>query len=135
MDAKTMVETYQCPGCVAGSDTGCGSFRLTGSYGVQCGAHSAGTSINFTRRLFLGMPRGFNKFTRDHGIPEIRLWPEGAPVWDNLNIPVWRMVVDGVTFVRTYMPRVGLQAIDVIAGPVDVPPVALDVADFIDDID
>jgi len=92
----------------------------------------------------LGMPKGFNKCRRPWGPNQprdnslnIRIWSEGeAPTWDNKNVPVWAMEQDGFLFVRTLSPRIGVLAVDVIeGGTLALVPTAIDVGEFIDEID
>lgn len=147
-----LVEKFQCPGCIAGGDTDCGVFKLNGTEGagVSCKPHSAGTILMPGGRIYLGLPRGFNKTGPRMGDDpfyekapnNIRMWTFGThPEWNNCNVPVWAM--DGVgdnagfLFVRTMLPRIGLNFIDIIEGGerAKLCPTALDVATFIDEID
>ena len=68
---------------------------------------------------------------------DIRLWPGGTKLdWDKLNVPVWAMVKDGFLFVRTFAPRINRTWIDVIEhGTMDMVPNAINVSEFIDEID
>ena len=99
--AKTkieLVEQFCCPGCVAGSDTSCGSYEPS-TYGAGCDNHAAGTLMMPGGKIALGLPKGFNRVgatlgKRDGFYSEsnIRCWPKGdAPDWDHLNVPVWAM--------------------------------------------
>lgn len=140
-----MVEKFQCPGCVAGSDTGCGNFTPNTAYGASCKGHVLGTSIGAPgNSIALGLPRGFNKPGPNDGMTamrntmEIRLWTKGEqPEWDHLNVPVWAMERDGYLFVRTYMPRTNRGLVDVIkGGAMDVVgDKAINVSVFVDEID
>lgn len=148
---ETMVEEFQCPGCVCGGDVSCGHYKPVAKPGEKnggCDAHVLGTTImgpgHFVK-FALGLPKGFNRPTwcmRDGG-PEnqmfIRLWekPEDAAgVWDRFNVPVWAMEREGHLFVRTVSPRVGWQFVDVIkGGTVEMVPQAIDVGQFHDEID
>lgn len=147
MKLETMVEEFQCPGCVCGGDTKCGRFEKSESpgYGATCAGHVLGTSIMGVGHIALGMPKGFNQSARGSshavGTPnkmEIRLYPKGTerPTWNNLNIPVWAMEKDGFLFVRTYSPRIDRGRVDVIeGGKLSECPQALDVSKFYDDFD
>ncbi len=136
---RRLVEKFQCPGCVVGSDTSCGSFAVN-ERAAACLAHVAGT-VGFPGGTFyLGLPKGFCKVG---ALPEgwtnnIRFWiADTAPEWNTCNVAVWAMEQDGFLFVRTYMPRLNLGYIDVIEGGerARLCPNALDVATFIDEID
>ncbi len=61
MNKKSMVEKFQCPGCVSGSNTKCGSFKLEEPYGFHCSGHVPGTTFMPGGRIFLGLPKGFDK--------------------------------------------------------------------------
>jgi hypothetical protein len=139
---KEMVEMFQCPGCVCGSDTTCGRFKLEDDYGQHCAAHVLGTSILGVGTFALGLPKGFNRSGVDPvtKMPlsrmNIRLYETGAPEWDHLNVPVWALEREGFLFVRTYSPRVNKTIVHVIkGGALALVPNALDVAKFEDQID
>lgn len=133
------VSEYQCSGCVAGSDPDCGHAKIVEELGMfHCVNHCPGTSLG-PYRIALGLPKGFNrvgfhKFENEN--PMIRIWRDGhVPEWNNLNVPVWKMVVDGVLYVRTFLPRLNIGLVDVIpGGSIDVCD-GKDVSEFINDID
>ena len=142
---KRMIEKYQCPGCVAGSDTECGALDVNYGQGYHsCAGHCCGTYIMGSGSMALGLPKGFNKcqiqwgekYPRHNTIP-IRLWTTGnAPKWDHLNVPVWALEKDGSLFVRTCIPRLGIVCVDVIdGGSIDMPSDAIDVGSFHSEID
>ena len=140
---KTMIEEFQCPGCVCGTDVTCGKMKLDQSGGVgsfYCSGHVAGTTAYpHVGSFFLGLPKGFCRQgpqVNDKGC-KIRLWEKGfKPNWDELNIPVWAMEKNGYLFVRTHMPRIVWTVIDVIeGGTLSLCPSAVDVGKFIDEID
>lgn len=141
---EKMVEEFQCPGCVAGMDIGCGKFKLWKEYGASCEGHVAGTRSNLSRggRFNLGLPRGFNKLGDFNSINEnsrvlIRLWVKGTkPEWDKFNVAVWSMEEDGYLFVRTFSPRINCSFVDVIqGGKLADAPGAINVAPFKDEMD
>lgn len=142
MTIEEMVERFQCPGCVLGSDTTCGQYDYNTNE-FRCVSHVPGTSIGpFV--FALGMPKGFNKPRwedpnrkgRRNEI-NIRLFQTGDhPEWDHLNVPVWAMEQDGFLFVGTFAPRIDLSWVDVIeGGTLALAPKAIDVSAFIDEID
>lgn len=143
MLAEEMIEKFQCPGCIYGSDTKCGKFYLRTECGVFCGNHVLGTMDNGLRAFALGLPKGFcqpgPKDSREGNKIKmsIRLWTTGTSFeWDNLNVPVWAMEKDGFLFVRTYSPRINDGFVDVIeAGDLSMVPGAIDVSKFYDEID
>lgn len=156
-----MVEEFQCPGCVLGHNTACGKLKLQPIPGLgdgevaRCDSHHAGTMVFPGGSIFLGMPKGFNKVGLNmfSGRPEahkaIRLWPMSVDLdgnmkvsakpsdWNKFNVPVWAMEQDGYLFVRTYCPRTNVNFIDVIEGGsrIELVPQAIDVGEFINDID
>lgn len=133
-----MIEQLQCPGCVCGSDTKCGNFKLTehtpGS--ASCDGHVPGTTMMPGGKILLGMPTGFNKI-RDNKLT-IRFFPHGEkPSYDHLNVPVWAMEYEGSLFIRVYCPRITTSYLDVVekGTRAEFCPQALDVAEFVDTID
>ena len=138
-----MVEKFQCPGCLKGSDTHCGSYE---SNEYQCIGHVLGTHFGLGNLVALGLPKGFNRPGADlltqkaHNSMNIRLFPKKAskrPYWDHLNIPVWILYEDGFTFIRTLSPRVNISYVDIVEGKVNDKWIskAIKVEDFIDEID
>lgn len=155
MTNEELIEKFLCVGCVSGSDTKCGRFKLNTSYGASCTSHVLGTRMMGAGTLALGLPTGFNRPPPEKAGPdstqmkhsntmEIRLWAKGtAPEWNNLNVPVWALEKDGFLFVRTLAPRVGRLYVDVIEGGTLGMTAeqahgvlhAIDVSKFIDEID
>lgn len=142
---KNMISKFQCPGCTCGCapcET-CESFKPSHEFGWSCDNHSAGTMISGIGKIFLGMPKGFNRVGANEQLgyifQMIQLWDQGEklPIWDYLNIPVWAMEDDGFLFVRHYCPRINQSYIHVIAGgKIDSLPLGIyNVRNFIDDID
>jgi len=142
---KRLVERFICPGCVAGCNTSCGKYKEPNGYN-GCESHVVGTiGIPYPGNFALGLPRGFNRTgwcpmkDKTHNKMVIRVWPDvssTALLWDNLNVPVWAMEEDGFLFVRTYMPRTNNTAVDVVeGGTLEIVPGAINVGEFIDEID
>ncbi len=146
MTVEEMVEKFQCPGCVVGSDTQCGKFKLNDQKN-SCASHCMGMRKLGVRsgRFALGLPKGFNRAspdTADHsGTLDIEFYPKGVPTrWDHLNVPVWAMEEDGFLFVRTYSPRINWTRVEVLEGGTfeafnGVPHFPINVATFIEEID
>lgn len=149
---ETMIHAFQCPGCVNGnSPTNCKHIRpdVDSDGGFRCENHVLGTFVNLKHHRALGLPRGFDRpggwhtdvlsgQTRDSSKMFIRLWEAGkAPDWNKFNVPVWAMEKDGHLFVRTYMPRIGWVAVDVIKDGklAELCPNTIDVGEFYDEID
>ena len=135
-----LVEQFQCPGCVCGSDTKCGRYQYDPRE-LRCVSHVLGIHLGLGNRVALGLPKGFNKPGWEGGETrnkmDIRLFPKGeTPKWDNLNVPVWAMEQDGFLFVRTLAPRINFSWVDVIeGGTLSMTPNAINVGDFIGEID
>lgn len=146
-----MVERFQCPGCIAGSDVKCGRFEWKDRH---CNSHIAGTILLGCGNIVLGLPKGFNKtgfyLDRSTGKLEsankIELYlydkteQDQAAFWNNCNVPVWAMERDGYLFIRVYMPRINHSMLQVIEGGTlqsikDKGFNPLNVADFEDEID
>lgn len=144
MKIEEMVEKFQCPGCVAGSDTDCGAYRFSATE-QRCVKHVLGTIKAGAGSFALGLPTGFCKSGwNQHGEkPEskntinVRLWLKGAvPKWDLYNIPVWALEKDGFLFVRTYAPRSDFSWVDVVeAGSLALVPQAINVGEDVGEMD
>ncbi len=145
---KEMIEEFQCPGCVCGSDTLCGNFEIINKDTNRCENHVLGTMIGFGNSVALGLPCGFNKpgIAHDNSGKEpptarntmdIRFWLKGNyPEWNHLNVAVWALEKEGFLFVRTFAPRINICWVDVIqGGGLKLVPNAIDVSTFIDEID
>ena len=146
MDAeeKDLIEEFQCPGCVCGSDTDCKAFVFESLPNMfRCKAHVPGTTIAPGGRVSLGLPKGFNKvgllieMQSGDRSTNIRFMKDPLNEYDHLNVPVWAMEKDGFLFVRTMCPRLNYTYVDIIKnGKINtICPQAIDVADFIEEID
>lgn len=129
-EAKEAVETYQCPGCVVGSDVGCGKFKQEADYGVGCRGHVAGTrATGGVGLFFLGMPTGFCRTGfEEHNIKiqvfrDIdhlkQLWKahdfEETDGYGKFNVAVWKYKnLKGHIFVRGMHPRRNMTFLHVI---------------------
>lgn len=142
---RAMVEKFQCPGCVAGSDTKCGYYKVDPSC-PMCTGHVMGTMMlpgpgNFA----LGVPKGFNRGgwcmgeNRTHSRMYFRFYPKGSKpyTYDYLNVPVWSLEKDGYLFVRVAQPRIAGWVVDVYEGgkASAICPQAFDVAPKYDEYD
>ena len=122
--AEELVEEFQCPGCVCGSDVSCGEFKLEmNGGGVACSGHVLGTFVHPGGTFALGLPKSFNHFGKnDDGSGRNRLYiwmyPSGSdlPCWDYLNIAIWAQEIRGFLFVRSYAPRIDESIVQVIEG-------------------
>jgi hypothetical protein len=103
---KKAIEEYQCSGCQCGSDTSC--FSKNDETEVGCGKHHAGTFMTGVGKLFLGMPKGFNRVGHFESM-KINIFEkfEGCDWEYNMwNIPCWKFKNEfGHTIVRGLMPR------------------------------
>ncbi len=134
MTELEMVEKFQCPGCVCGSDTNCGRYNLRKDpmEGFTCKSHVIGTSMGGIGHIALGLPKGFNRTAKETQ-HMIRFYKE-MPEYDKFNVPVWAMIKDNILFVRVFMPRVNNTTIDVVENGT-IPPNSINVGEFIDQID
>lgn len=104
---KNAVENYQCSGCTNGSDISC----YEKGYNQECGKHSAGTFIGGQGRIFLGMPRGFNRAGPASENVKIYIFEKWEDSWsgDKFNVPVWKHLDDqGNVLIRGISPRINL---------------------------
>jgi len=101
------IEEYQCSGCTNGSSISCFSPNENG--GLGCGRHSAGTFVSSIGKIFLGMPKGFNRLGVHPGLKPFVFDTFENSKWeyDMWNIPVWKYLnKDGHTMVKGLMPRI-----------------------------
>jgi hypothetical protein len=97
------IQEYQCSGCIVGHDIKC--FKPN-TEGLGCGKHIAGTIMVGAGKLFLGMPKPFSRLGVHNGMtPKIFNSFEEYDGFDKWNIPVWKYLKDGHTFVRGLRPR------------------------------
>lgn len=102
---KEIVEKYQCLGCVCGNDISCYEKDYDT---VGCSRHVAGTLLSDIGRIFLGMPKGFNRL----GLcdkTKITIFENFEDGWgyNMYNVPVWKYLdKNGNTIVRGICPRV-----------------------------
>ena len=135
-----MIEKFQCPGCVCGSDTTCSYLKFDDTtWGFRCEGHVIGTTIMGIGHVALGLPKGFSRVNKnEQQVCKIRfhLNPDELII-DKFNIVVWAMEKDGYFFMRTYSPRVDRSFVDVVKGKIDWGklPGAFDVSRFVDEMD
>ena len=99
---KELIEMYQCVGCVCGSDIECGSYKKSDT--LACNGHCAGTRISRIGRIFLGMPKGFDRLGDNLKIEIFKHIDDFK--YDHFNIPVWKYKNSkNHIFVRGIMPR------------------------------
>lgn len=98
---KNAIEEYQCSGCVSGCDISC--FSPYGA-GVGCGKHTAGTTIWGIGNVFLGIPKGFNRLGESKNTKPT-IFEKFECEYDKFNVPAWKYLKDGHTFVRGIRPR------------------------------
>ncbi|MBL3529638.1 MAG: hypothetical protein JMN27_18295 [gamma proteobacterium endosymbiont of Lamellibrachia anaximandri] len=112
---SAVIEEYQCPGCVCGSDTECYEKGET----EECKKHVAGTMIMpVVGKVFLGMPTGFNRIGPVEKM-QMFVFKEFVDGWgyDKFNVPVWkRLDKNGNTLVRGMNPRINFPFLHVFIG-------------------
>lgn len=122
---RASIKKYQCCGCLKGMspelDADGNSCFKVAEIGQGCGAHIAGTMMSWVGKLFLGMPKGFNRLGRgsvNMGPPKdmplsifksfndfIKQYDKG---YDMFNVPVWKhKTAEGHILVRGMQPRRG----------------------------
>ncbi len=106
------IKNYQCSGCIKGSFPECFTENTNG--GIGCENHFAGTGIMGLGKIFLGMPKGFNRLGEcDKMKPYIFETFKSGWGYDMFNVPVWKYLKDGHTFVRGISPRINTPFIHV----------------------
>lgn len=112
------VKEYQCPGCVGGPPLEC----YTEGFGLGCDKHCAGTAISGLGRIFLGMPKGFNRLgpCDDLKIDIFETFTNAMQRFGNydlFNMPIWKYLDNhGNTFVRGISPRINNPFLHIILG-------------------
>jgi len=105
-EIKNAIENYQCSGCINGGDISC--FAKNENSGIGCGKHYSGTMISNIGKIFLGMPKGFNRLGHHSEMQPIIYKNFESSDWkyNKWNIACWKhLTKDGHTIVRGLMPR------------------------------
>ena len=107
---KKAIEEYQCAGCMKGCDTSC--HKPDETEGIGCGAHHAATIMLGAGKLFLGLPKGFNRLgwlgalSGNDFRPKIFEKFTKEDKYDAFNVAVWKHLDEhGHTIVRGLRPR------------------------------
>lgn len=114
MTPEEAVQEYQCAGCAGGPFPVC----YETNDGEGCSKHCAGTTISAIGRIFLGMPKGFNRLGFC-GKTTISIFESIDAGWgyDLFNVPVWKYLdSNGNTIVRGISPRINLPWIHIFIG-------------------
>lgn len=113
---KEAVKEYQCLGCMDGSYPDC--YKTEAGYSISCRKHFAGTIIGGQGKIFLGMPKAFNRLGHYEKM-RVNVYEDYNEdvVFDKFNVPVWKHLDEyGNTLVRGLRPRLNEPFIDVILG-------------------
>lgn len=101
---KFAIKEYQCSGCMCGHNLEC--FEENNQQGVGCGKHYAGTIIGGIGKIFLGIPKGFNRLGHQENLKPIIFDCFDENYYNMFNVPVWKHLDEhGNTLVRGIMPR------------------------------
>lgn len=114
MDDKLQiaVENYQCAGCVNGSFPECYKKHVWGS---GCDNHTAGTHLSGIGKIFMGLPKGFNRLGPNTQTRVIIHEKYDATLYDKWNIPVWKFLDENHnTILRVISPRTNMTSVHVI---------------------
>lgn len=111
-----LVKEFQCSGCANGGED---CFEQS-TISIACIKHHSGTITFPGGKLFLGMPKGFNKVGEWSGLKmevfaSFNQFKEKFG-YDVFNIPVWKTCKDNITFVRGLSPRISRPFLHVIGG-------------------
>ena len=113
---KEAIKEYQCSGCMSGPYEEC--YTTEAGYGVGCRKHFAGTMMSFVGKIFLGMPKAFNRLGH-HEKMKVEIFVDMTDeVWlDKFNVPVWKHLDEhGNTLIRGLRPRLNEPFVMVILG-------------------
>ena len=101
---------YQCSGCIGANVDECytkGTFE-------ECSGHVAGTYISGVGKIFLGMPKGFNRLGNNENIKIYIFENIENEQYDKFNVPVWKHLNKaGHTIVRGIQPRLNYSFIHI----------------------
>lgn len=108
---KEAIENYQCSGCIVGCDVGCYKKHI---HSLACGAHLPGTIIPGIGKIFLGLPKGFNRLGPNDKTT-IRIFESYNNDYNIWNVPAWKYLdkSSGNTLVRLFQPRLNTSYIDI----------------------
>lgn len=143
--ALAMIEEHQCPGCFNGhSPESCRAYEPVHNEGsFRCKNWHPSTFMGRVGRIALGLPKGFCRtgiadFAGKEPPVYMRLYTSADKKnsYDKFNVAVWAMEKNGYLYVRCYCPRVNWTFVDVIkGGKLDLAPGAINVGEFINEID
>jgi hypothetical protein len=112
------IEEYQCSGCIGGPALSC--LEVSSNDSCQsCTNHMPGTIDSLGRKIFLGMPKGFNIVGPiSSSVQIIFIYENFQQIdfrYDKLNIPIWKYLNEnGHTFVRGLSPRINTPFLHII---------------------
>lgn len=108
------IQNYQCNGCVSGPYPKC--YEESRSLGeISCENHCPGTWLSGVGKIFLGLPKGFNRLGHCDKT-KIFMFKKFKDGWgyEIFNIPVWKYKDEfGNVIVRGLSPRINLPFIHI----------------------
>lgn len=107
MKNEEAIQKYQCLGCVLGPFPTCYDTKIDG---IGCSNHCVGTLMSMVGKLFLGMPKGFDRLG-GYEKTKIYIFHKLDDGWGYtmFNVPVWKHLdKHGNTLVRGYCPRINM---------------------------
>lgn len=117
-EIEEAIKEYQCAGCISGPYPSC--FEKDDDAGVGCNKHHSGSTIMpDVGKIFLGMPKGFNRLgpQKDMQVLIFKDQEQQEKQWkyDKLNTPIWKYQNDKKhIFIRGYIPRLNMGFVHVI---------------------
>ena len=103
---ETVIKGLQCVGCASGDYPTC--FAQS-SIGIGCKNHVAGTMVSSIGRIFLGLPKGFNRLGECDNLKLFIFENQAQHIeqcsYDKWNVPVWKYQYGNYVLVRGFMPR------------------------------
>ena len=112
MNVKEAVQEYQCPGCVNGPFPEC--YKPSSEDAGSCLCHCVGTMISNIGKVFLGLPKGFNRLGVCDKMPLSILTMID---YDKFNMPVWKQIdKHGNTLIRGLCPRINQPFLHIFLG-------------------
>lgn len=96
------ISEYQCSGCIRGFSK---CYEMSDN-SISCENHHAGTFVNGIGKIYIGLPKGFNRIGSVNGMI-IEIFENFYNHYDKFNIPVWKYKNENNhVLVRGLMPRI-----------------------------
>lgn len=119
MDVKTVVEKYQCCGCINCDEMSC--FTKNTKILKECSAHVAGTYVIPHGKIYLGLPKGFNRFgvQENYDLNIFENFEDYTKYWGDptlYDFPAWKHFDGEATLIKVFSPRINRFSLAIVLG-------------------